>query len=291
MIYAQLRAFLAAAHSNSFSEGARLLNITQPSISKQIRDLEKRCGEPLFERIGRSVRLTPLGLRVMEISKRMMDAELDCLLLFNDVAALEAGVLRIAAVGPYHLMTILPEFHSRYPKVRINVRFGGSNHVEEAVRQFDADIGILAMAPGRAMPEMDAFPYRSCPIVLSVPADHRLARAERLSVQDLAAESIIHREPGSTTRQIFENVLYAEKTGVNSILEIGSREAIRIAVANGLGIGYVSEDEIVPHPNIRHIPLSGPTPRTNATLIWRSGRDDNTLVKAFLNVAREQAMG
>ncbi len=285
MIYSQLRAFLAAARCNSFSEGARLLKITQPSISKQIRDLEERCGEPLFDRVGRQVRLTPLGVQVMTIARRMIDAELDALQVLTDVKALASGHLRIAAVGPYHLMEILSAFHRRYPRVRVSIEFGHSRHVEDAVNNFDADLGVLARQ--HRVDGLDSLCYRQCPLLLGVPVGHRLASSAAIDLQHLGDELVIHRESGSSSRQIFEAACRAAGVQIQSVLEIGSREAIRIAVANGLGVCYVSRDEAVAHESIIYIPFAEPAAViTNGTLIWRKDRQTNTLIEAFLQTAQ-----
>ncbi|NBA95859.1 LysR substrate-binding domain-containing protein [Pseudomonas sp. R5(2019)] len=285
MIYAQLRAFLAAARCGSFSEGARVLKITQPSISKQIRDLEERCGEPLFDRIGRQVRLTPLGLQVMTIARRMIDAELDALQVLTDVKAVASGHLRIAAVGPYHLMEILSAFNRRYPRVRVSIEFGHSRHVEEAVNSFDADLGVLARQ--HRVDGLASLCYRQCPLLLSVPRGHRLASCAVIHFDQLESEWVIHRESGSSSRQIFEAACRAAGVPIHSVLEIGSREAIRIAVANGLGVSYVSRDEAVTHDTIVYVPFADPgAVMTNATLIWRKDRQANTLIEAFLDTAQ-----
>ncbi|EIK94065.1 LysR family transcriptional regulator [Pseudomonas sp. M47T1] len=287
MIYAQLRAFLAAARTGSFTEGARLLKITQPSISKQIRELEERCGEPLFDRAGRQVRLTPLGVQVMTSARRMMDAEVDALQLLSDVKALGSGHLRIAAVGPYHLVEILHEFHRRYPRVRVSVEFGHSQYVHDAVENFDADLGVLAsQQPGNSLAR---FCYRQCPLMLAVPVGHALASRVSVALSELEGEPVIHREAGSSSRQIFEAACHAAGVQTGSVLEIGSREAIRIAIAKGMGIGYVSQDEVVPHDGIVVVPFAEPQGlMTNATLVWRKERGANTVIGAFLHTAQKR---
>lgn len=283
MISQHLRTFLAVAQTNSFSAAAKQLGVSQPYVSRQIKHLETLSESLLFERMGRSIRITDLGRDLMGVARRMVDSELDAYELLNNARYMQAGYLRIAAVGPYHLNQLLAAFKQRYPKVHVSVRFGDSARVEQAVIEMDADIGILAV--NRRLPHCEQRTIRRCPIVLQVPRSHPLALQKSVSIKALAGESFLFREPTSTTRRLFDALLLEHDVQVHSTLELGSREAIRLAVASRFGLGYVSEDECDPHPDVCYVRIEESQAMTNATLVWRAGRESSGPTAAFLNAA------
>ncbi len=285
MISTQLRTFLAVAQTSSFSAAAKQLGVTQPYVSRQIKYLESLGGNVLFERLGRSIRMTDLGRDLTAIAKRMLDAEADAYNLLISTRLIHAGYLRIAAVGPYHLNQMLARFRAKHPAVNISVSFGDSSKVEQAVIDMDVDIGILAVS--RRIPHCQQRTLRRCPIVLQVPHDHALAQRSCVSVQELAGQTLIARESTSTTRRLFDALLLEHDIEMSSTLELGSREAIRLAVASGLGVGYVSEQECDPHPDVRYVRIEESPFLTNTTLVWRSGREHSGITRAFLDSVEE----
>lgn len=280
MIASHLKTFLAVGQLNNFSAAAKQLGVSQPYVSRQIKHLETLAGNLLFERLGRSIRMTDFGLDLMAVAKRLADAELDALDLLTQARYLQAGQLRIAAVGPFHLNLLLAAFKRRHPKLSVSVSFGDSRQVEAAVINMEADIGILAVH--RRVPHCQQRTLRRCPIVLQVPRGHAFGERETVSVRELAGQPLIAREANSTTRQLFDALLLEHDVQVASTLELGSREAIRLAVASGLGLGYVSAQECDPHPEVRCVRLAENPVMTNATLVWRSGRDSSGSTAAFL---------
>lgn len=287
----QLHTFLAVAQLNSFSAAAQQLGISQPYVSRQIKQLENRSGGLLFTRDGRRIHITDLGLDLLGIARRMVDAELEALELLSNARHMQAGHLRIAAVGPYHLQPHLQNFKSQYPKINIKVSFGSSSEVEKAVLGTDADIGILAT--NCRIPFCDHIVLERGPLVLQIHHAHRLAGQKSVPVQALQGENFIFREASSTTRKVFDELLLAHNVQVRSTLELDSREAIRLMVAKGLGMGYVSSAARDPHPEICHVELQESTVQTNATLIWRTGRERSGVTGAFLHMVKshvERAM-
>ncbi len=287
MLYSRLKAFWAVATAGGFSAGAKLLAVTQPAVSRQVQELEAECGDRLFHRAGRRTWLTPAGEHLLPIAQRLVDAELDAMQLLSDSKTLARGHLKIAAVGPYHLVDILDAFHRRHPGVQVTVSIGGSGWVEQAVMDYAADVGLLALeAPPAACAHLR---YRRNRLVVIAPRGHALASRTRIRLRDLHGQTLIAREPGSTTRRLFEAMLRREQVRPRTLLEIGSREAIRLAVARGLGLGYVSECEAVPHPDIVSLAVDDADLPTEASLIWRREREAANLVAAFLEIARPLA--
>ncbi len=123
--------------------------------------------------------------------------------------------------------------------------------------------------------------------MLILPSGHPLARGDSLRLEQLAGQPLIFRERGSNTRRLFEQALLERNVAVKVAMQIGSREAIREAVAQGLGISFVSAREHVPDPRIRLMPISGIDITTNAQVICLKDRLDTQLVGAFIAVVRE----
>lgn len=289
MLASQLRTFLATARCLSFSAAAKELGVSQPYVSRQIKQLEEQSGSLLFDRLGRSIRLTGFGRDLMGIARQMIDAELEALELLTNAKFLQVGYLRIAAVGPYHLSGLLARFRQQYPQVNVSVSFGDSSRVQQAVVDMDADIGLLAS--NSHIPYCSQRTLQRCPIVLQIPHTHRFAGRKSVSIHALAGEHFIFREETSTTRRLFDALLIQHNVQVHSTLQLGSREAIRLAVASGLGMGYVSDAEADPHPRVRYLRIEESSAQTNATVVWRSGREKNGLTAAFLRAMDEAVDG
>jgi len=144
MLSTALRSFHAVAHYGGFSVAARALNISQPTLSTQVKALETRYDVELFSRIGREVHLTPAGKELFRTTLRLTQNETEAEDLLNSFKGLHTGLLRIAAVGPFHATDMIVAFKSRYPKIDISVQFGNSRHSFERLLAYEADVGLIA---------------------------------------------------------------------------------------------------------------------------------------------------
>lgn len=278
----QLRSFHAVAAAGGFTGAARLLHVSQPTVTTQVRFLEETYGVELFHRRGRSVRLTPLGEQLFETARRIFSLENDAVELLRDSGRLRSGHLRVYAVGPYHVTEMLARFNQRYPSIRVSVRVGNSEEALRAVRDYEADVAVLAQF--KQDEAIHSVPYSRHPVVLVVHRTHRLARRKSVPLRELAGERMILREPGSTTRKALEEALTAQRIKPRVVLEIGSREAIREAVAKGLGISAVSEAEYVEHPDLRALRIADAEVYTYAHVLCLQERRRARVVKAFMDI-------
>ncbi len=278
----QLRSFYAVAHAGSFTGGARLLHVSQPTVTTQVRFLEESYGVELFHRRGRAVRLTAIGEQLLEVSRRIFSLENEATALLNDAGKLRSGHLRVGAVGPYHVTEMLARFNQRYPQVQVSVRIGNSEEVLRALWDYQTDVAVLAQFSDD--PGIHSLPHSRHPVVLFVHRSHRFARRKSVALRELAGERMIMREPGSTTRKAFEEALNAARVKIKIAMEIGGREAIREAVAKGLGVGAVSEVEYVPHPDLRQIRIADAQVFTYAHVLCLQERRAARVVKAFLEI-------
>ena len=128
MIFTQLRTFHAVATERGFTAASRVLNIGQPTLTSQVRALERMFDVELFHRRGRRIELTEAGTALFEITRRIMDLEGQARDTLSAFGGFHRGTLRVGAVGPYHATEMLSAFSERYPGVRLAVTIGNRFH-------------------------------------------------------------------------------------------------------------------------------------------------------------------
>jgi DNA-binding transcriptional LysR family regulator len=144
MRLAHLRSFFAVARHGGFTAGARALHVSQPTVTAQVRALEATYATELFVRRGRGVVLTAAGEALFGIAERIFEQEEEALALLRNTGELRAGRLRVAAVGPYHVMEMLAAFHARHPAIDLAVSLGNSEQVVARLLDRTTDVAVLA---------------------------------------------------------------------------------------------------------------------------------------------------
>lgn len=283
----QLRSFHAVARAGGFVAGAATLNVSQPTLTAQIKALEAEFGVELFYRRNRRSELTPFGRDLHAITQRLFAEEKEARELLAAAKGLRTGHLRIGAVGPYHVTEMLAAFNQRYPGITLSMSIGNSLEVQRDLLDYKSDVAVLAHIDPD--PRLVAIPYRRHPVLVFMSADHRLARRKSVRLEELAGEPFVARELGSTTRRAFEAAASAKGIALRTIIEIGSREAIREAVIHGIGIGYVSEAEFIPDARLRAVRVSDADIYTAAHVVFLREREHSRLITAFLDVVRGAA--
>ena len=281
----QLRSFHAVARAGGFTGGARLLHISQPTVTTQVRFLEETYGCELFYRRGHKVSMTPLGVQLFALAQKIFALESETVQLLEDAGELRSGHLRVGAVGPFHVTEMLALFGQRFPGLEVSVRVGNSEAVLEGLLAYQTDVAVLAQFSED--PRLHSVPYSRHPIVVFVHRAHRFGARKSIRIAELEGERMILREEGSTTRKALEDAL--RKAGVTPrvAMEIGSREAIREAVIKGMGVGAVSEIEYIPDPEIRMVRVSNAQMHTYAHVVCLEERRAARLVAAFLQIVDE----
>ena len=286
MIYTELRAFHFVAKFGGFTAAAKVMNISQPTLSTQVKALENRYGVELFSRVGREARLTLSGEELLKTTTRWKQMETEAEDLLNSLKGLHTGALRIAAVGPFHATDIIVDYKSKYPGIDVTVQFGNSQRCFERLVAMETDVGVIAEVA--ADPRVSTIPYSEHKVVVFVNSSHPFFNQESISIRDLSQQKVIQREKGSTTRSAMEHALVANNIRINPVLDIGSREGIWKAVERGLGIGFVADFEFTPHPNLRAIPIHDVDISTRYFLAFLEDRQQSRLVQSFCKVAMEK---
>ena len=283
MIYSRLRAFHAVASAGSFTRAARSLGVTQPTLSAQVKALEDDYGVALFDRRGRGIVVTTLGEQLLEITRRMFLFEEEAGELLGRARDLTTGHLRVGADGPYHVVPFLASFAERYPAVHISLAIGNSEEILDSLIHYRADVAIVADIA--ADPRLERILCAEHRLVAFVPRQHGWARRRGVRIGDFEGQPIIMRETGSKTRQLFELAIAKAKVRSRVVMEIESREAVREAVAAGLGIGLVSEAEFGHDERLVAVPITGAELGTREYLVCLKERRRLRIVSAFFDQA------
>lgn len=278
----QLRAFHAVAQRGSFTLAAGALGVGQPTITIQVRSLEQEFGVELFVRRGRRIELTETGRGLLDITQRMFADEKEAADYLNETRGLTTGHLRVGAVGPYHVTDMLAAFNARHPALYVSVAVGNSRDTVRDLLDYRTDVAVLAHVDPD--PRLVAIPYRRHRVVVFCHVSHPFARRRFIRAREMEGQRLIVREAGSTTRLAFEQAMQQADVRPRVVMEIGSRESIREAVAKGIGLGVVSEAEFIPDPRIRAVPVTDAEIYTYAHVVHLKERQNARLVRAFLDV-------
>lgn len=283
----QLRAFHAVATEGSFTKAAQLLNVTQPTLSGQVRALEERFGVRLFDRRRRRIEVTDIGRNLLDITFRMFSLELEAVQVLSAAHALKRGHLRIGADAPYHSVPFLSAFHRRYPDLRLSMTMGNTKSLLDDLLDQRCDVAIAANVKSDS--RIFALPFRQDQFIAFVDRAHPWARKRSVKLTDLAGQRLLLREPTSNTRQTFDAAIAKASIVLGEVLEIGSREAIKEAVAAGLGVGIIAQSELGDDLRLKALPFEGQQITSTEFVACLQERKGSPLVKAFLAVVKETA--
>jgi DNA-binding transcriptional LysR family regulator len=237
----QMRLFLALAQTGSVSTAARLMHITQPTASMQLREITSTVGMPLYEVISRKVRLTEAGLELAR-TVRLVAEEWDQFAQRIDaMKGLRRGRLRVAIVSTaeYFVPRLVGSFCRRHPDIEVSLEVQNRDGVMRRLREGLDDLYVMSMPPEDI--ELDDQVFMANPLVLiAATGDPLLRSAGPLALSALSSQRFIVREPGSGTRMAVDRYFRRRGFRPRVRLELGSNEAVKEAVAGGLGLGVVS---------------------------------------------------
>ena len=291
LTFHQLRLLLAVSREGSVSRAAQRLHLTQPTLSAQLRQLAEQVGLPLFERVGRKLHLTAAGRVVLDTAARV-EQELEN--LDETLAELRGDVvgrLRLAVVSTAEtfIPRLLGDFRRERPAVEVSLVVLNRDAVIRRLADNLDDLYIMSRPP--QAPPVVATPFLSNPLVVVAAADHPLAGRETLQIEALATEEFVLREPGSGTRQAAEHFFAAHGLALRPRLELGSNEAVKQAVAGGLGLSLLSAHALAHavDEGIAVLRVEGTPLPTQWQVVYPAGKRLSPLASAFLAFLRERA--
>ena len=247
--FRQLRLVLALAETGSVSGAARMMHVTQPTASMQLKDVANAIGLPIYEVVGRRVYMTEVGSELARTA-RAVAAEWDG--FEQRVDALKGhtrGKLRVALVSTakYFVPRLLGSFCKRYPQIDVSLEVLNRDGVVARLRNNLDDLYVMSVPP-KDLDLVDEV-FMANPLVVIGASANLLAKKKSLSLADLSGQRFILREEGSGTRMAVDNCFKKLKFRPDLRLELGSNEAIKESVAGGLGISVISSHAL--HGNAR----------------------------------------
>jgi len=240
----QLRVFESIARNLSFTRAAEELFLTQPTVSMQIKKLSDFVGLPLYEQIGKKIYLTDAGRELQAACRDILDRLERLNMSFSEMKGVKKGRLRLTVVttAKYFAPELLGLFNRQYPGVEVALRVSNRDEALERLSNNDDDLYILGQPPEEL--DVESTPFLENPLVVLARKDHPLAGKKHIPLSRLAEEPFLVREPGSGTRQAFERLMKKKGLPINIKMEISSSEAIKHAVAGGLGLAILSHHSI-----------------------------------------------
>ena len=238
--FRQLRLFSYLAKTLSVSQAARMMHITQPTASMQLKEMTENIGLPLFEVISKKVHLTQIGIELSKTAREMMAQWEAFEQHVTQTKGLTKGNLKVAVVSTakYFIPKLLGSFCSKYPEVDISLEILNRDGVIRRLEDNSDDLYVMSKPPFHIdLEDQILMPNPLCVIAYK---DHPLAHKKNLRLHDLKEERFILRELGSGTRMSTDIHFKQKKFTPTLLLELGSNEAIKKSVASRLGVAVIS---------------------------------------------------
>ena len=239
-----LRVFAAVARQSSVTAAAKELHLTQPAVTMQVKELERNCGAPLFERLGRGIHLTEAGRELAACAANVTENLRETQERLDALRGLKKGLLKLGAVSTakYFAPALLAAFTASHPAVTVRFAVGNRQDTIRHLADNEIDLAIMGRPPREI--ETVAEPFARHPLIIIAAPSHPLAGKRRVPLKKLAGERFLIREEGSGTRASMERVFAQAQLAYQASMEMSSNETIKQAVIAGMGISFISKHTV-----------------------------------------------
>ena len=277
--------FHEVAKFKSFSRAAENLFVSQPAVSKHIRQLEQKLGMGLIRRGRGGFDLTEAGEILFKQTHKISNHLLEIESVLDNLKKDHHGVLKIGTTESYSkclMPKLLSGFQTSYPSIKITLEVGNSEEIEKGLLDYKNDIGLIGLA--KASSKFESVPFLKEELVLIVSLDHPLGKRKAVSLKEIEGYPFIIRAKGSTTRRILFHAYEEFDIHPSLLIEAGSSEFIKQWVSEGKGVSVIvkrlGEDE-ERRGMIKMIPLLEKLYLEVAVLYLKEERANPT-IKAFI---------
>lgn len=272
----QLRYLVAVADHLHFRRAAETCNVTQPTLSAQIKELELRLGTSLVERSRSKVVMTPTGKDIAERGRRILREVAEIHTIAKSRQSVLSSVIRIGVVqtvGSYFLPLVIPELHRTYPKLGLYVREGLPDVLLRSLEDGALDLLFFPLPVNRV--DLDSLSLFREPIQVVMPADHRLAKEPEIDPVMLRGETILSLEPGHRLYELVRRISDDYGVELSHDYEGTSLDTLRQMVATGMGLSLMPalyvKSEVAHQDIVVARPFRGTAPSRTIGMVWRKG--------------------
>lgn len=288
----QLRLFEAVARNSSFTRAAEELHVVQPTVSAQIKQLTDTVGVPVFEQIGKKIYLTDAGKELNKTIRELFESWDRFEMTIADLKGAKAGKLRVAIVSTakYFVPRLLGPFCQHYPGIEVSLEITNRDRILDRLVDNQDDLYIMGIPPEHIA--IEKHPFLQNPLVVIAPKGHELAARKRIALTRLAKERFIMREPGSGTRIAAEEFFAKRKVSLTVKMDLSNNEAIKWAVAGGMGLSVVSQHALMLEPmqdkiailDVEGFPIMG-----SWQIVYPAGKRLSVVAATFFEYLKEEA--
>ncbi len=286
----QLQVFSTIARLNSFSKAAEELHLTQPTVSMQVKKLSESLDSPLFETIGRKTYLTEAGEVLYQSSQIILEQLSIAEQNINHLKGFSGGQVQLSIISTaqYFVPKVIYEFNKLYPDVNVSLRIGNKESLSKRIADNKDDFYILGQPTDDMNVESTQLAVN--PLAFVANSQHKLV-GQKLSIEDLADEPFIMREPGSGIRAQVKKVFDGLGFSPNVKMVLGGNEATRLGLLQGLGITIASIPtllEEINHQKIAVLNVKGFPINRHWYLAYPKGKQLSLASKALYNMLLEE---
>jgi len=283
-----LRAFYAVAHDKSMTRAADRLNVSQPTLSKQIKSLEERHQVKLFKSNRPPLNRTPEGEALFEMAKQLFSLVGDIDALLGVTTPDEGGLLRVGTDSPPYAAEFIESYAKRAPALDFKAVIDNARATNEALLAGSVDVAIVCEPTIHT--DYTYKPLYDDHLMAIVPARSTLGRSREYSIDRIIHETLILREPTSRTRASIMALLDKELVAPRRIMEVHTREMIREVVARGLGVSFMYAKECTPDPRLKALPIKAKSEqkKVRGYLACRTDRKRHPIISTAFDIIEDK---
>jgi DNA-binding transcriptional LysR family regulator len=288
----QLEILEAVARCGSFSRASAELHLTQPAVSMQIKQLESTLGLPLFEHMGREIRLTEAGQETLRSGQTIARELANLEQTLADLQGLKGGTLTVSAASTASVFAarLMALFRAQHPDVQISLNVVNRETLLRHMSENSIDLALMGTPPEGQ--HLSAQPFMDNPLVIIAATSHPLAEAKAIPLTRLLEEPLVGREQGSGTRNALEKFLSDHGLPYKPAMEMNKNEAIKQAVEAGLGVGLVSLHTVqaeIASGQLCVLDVQGFPLKRQWYLVQREGKRLSPAAQAFVQLVLKEA--
>jgi LysR family transcriptional regulator, hydrogen peroxide-inducible genes activator len=287
----QLRYFVAVAELGHFTNAAKRCDVAQPSLSQQIGKLEKELRQPLFERLGRTIRLTDAGRTLYDQALSILASVEEAKRQVIDAGDEQEGMVLVGAIptiAPFLLPSLTSAFQRRYPHSRVIIHEELTAHVIQDCLQGELDVGVLAMPIVDTQLHVETLFEEE--LLLALPAGHPLIKKRHVTIQDLNAQPFILLSDMHCLGQ--QIVSFCNQQSCNPFMVCRSAQLLTIqelvSVGHGISLLPAMACDMDRHPQRVYRRLSDSPPVRTVAMIWHKQRYQRPAVRRFIEMMRDK---